>query len=454
MIDLEEQIGRVWNPDIRPLALEAFRCYSTGAARACITLTWIAVCADLIEKINRLAEDGEGEAALSADKIKDVQGRMDAHAVQTMQEVEKTILDVVANLDLIDSVERRELTRLREDRNLCAHPSLRPLGEFYQPSLEYARTHLTVALEALLTHPPSQGRKVIERFQAHVIDQSFTGSSEYLTNVFFENVKPAIRRQIVDLSVKHAVLELDAPDPPGAVMVANRMATCVQIFAARDRDLVKDSMKKAANRLREANGDIQLRAVARLGDLEVFWASLDEATCSQLDNLIANIPVPASLTWPDQHDENTAAVLSLVSVSEIRSRIPALKVKFELLSAHDRATVIARRPSEYFASFVPGLLRDASSFRGAEYITSSAVIPCGPYLTLEQLKEALHNWAENDQCRQAAGMVQRSLEFYGSTAHLRPSDEAEWRGFIAEVRSKEQAGSFYSYDGLEAVFDA
>lgn len=59
MLDLEQQVLRVWNPDVRPLVVEAHRCYMSGAARASIALTWVAVCADLIEKFSRLAEDGE-----------------------------------------------------------------------------------------------------------------------------------------------------------------------------------------------------------------------------------------------------------------------------------------------------------------------------------------------------------------------------------------------------------
>lgn len=452
MNDLEEQVGRVWNPDVRPLVAEAFRCYSTGAARACIALTWIAVCADLIEKINRLAEDGEAQATALANKIEGARGRTDPPAIQIMQDIEKTVLDAATELDLLDAVEKRELARLREDRNLCAHPSLRPLGELYEPSLEYARAHLAVALSALLTHPPSQGRKAMERFRAHIIDPSFSGSSEYLIHVFFDNVKASTRRQIVQVAVKHAVLELDAPDPPGAVIVANRMATCVLIFAKRDRDLVKEAMKKTAERLHEVDGGVQLRTAGRLGDLDVFWAALDDATRSQLDMVITNIPTP--VPWPDQLDENTAAVLALVSVDNIRSRISALKAKFELLSSRDRATVISRRPSQYFAEWIPGLLRDASSFRGAEYMTSAAVIPCGRHLSMVQLSEILHNWAENDQCRQASGMLQLSLELYAATAHLRPGNEEIWRQFIAEVREYEGPDSFYRYEKLEVVLNS
>ncbi|MFH9016636.1 hypothetical protein ACH4C6_35790 [Streptomyces sp. NPDC017943] len=48
MIDLEERVNRVFNPDLRPLVSEAYRCYVSGSARGAIVLTWTAVCADLI----------------------------------------------------------------------------------------------------------------------------------------------------------------------------------------------------------------------------------------------------------------------------------------------------------------------------------------------------------------------------------------------------------------------
>lgn len=37
MLDLEEHVTRVFNPDVRPLVQEAHRCYASGAAlrRSC-----------------------------------------------------------------------------------------------------------------------------------------------------------------------------------------------------------------------------------------------------------------------------------------------------------------------------------------------------------------------------------------------------------------------------------
>jgi hypothetical protein len=63
MLDLEERINRVFNPDVRPLVQEAYRCYASGAARGAIVLAWTAVCADLITKAHMLKEDGEAAAA-------------------------------------------------------------------------------------------------------------------------------------------------------------------------------------------------------------------------------------------------------------------------------------------------------------------------------------------------------------------------------------------------------
>jgi hypothetical protein len=84
-----------------------------------------------------------------------------------MQEVETgLLLDTALAVELIDAVQHRKLDQLRLDRNVCAHPSLSPLGDIFAPSLDDARAHLAVALDALLVHAPSQGRRVVDRICA------------------------------------------------------------------------------------------------------------------------------------------------------------------------------------------------------------------------------------------------------------------------------------------------
>ncbi|MEU0635756.1 hypothetical protein ABZ338_05970 [Streptomyces albidoflavus] len=451
MLDLEEILGRVWNPDVRPLAAEAYRSYTTGSARACIILTWGAVAADLIDKLQRLGEDGEGTAKTIAQKIDAARAKSD---VKAMQDVEAALLENAQMLELLDFVEARDLQRLREDRHLCAHPSLRPLGDFYAPSLELARAHLVGALQAVLIHPPSQGRNVVDRFTGHVADAAFTGNEEYLTHTFFDQVKPTVRRRIVDVAAKVACLEPDGlPDPPGASKVADRMADCLRLFAARDRTLVATHLKKAVSRLGDKPRAVQIRSVGRLGDLDVFWSAVTPPLRGQLGGLVASIQSRPDMGLSDIQSR----LLSLVGLDQPRKLLPELETKFAELDLFDRALVINKRPGKYFTQRLPPLLEKeaAHNFRMAELLTRLAVLPCAPHLDEHTLATLLETWTANDQCLYASEMPQNALTLYRTTQHLRLVDESIWKDFITRARSLvpgHEGSSAYHYNEVaEAI---
>jgi len=106
VIDLQEQVGRVYNPDVRPLVAEAVRAYSTGSARSAIILTWTAVCADLIFKFERLADDGDGKAREFARRVEAARNLADAsEAISRMQQIERDLLKDALELQLIDTLD-------------------------------------------------------------------------------------------------------------------------------------------------------------------------------------------------------------------------------------------------------------------------------------------------------------------------------------------------------------
>ncbi len=211
MIDLEERVNRVFNPDVRPLVSEAYRCYVSGSARGAIVLTWTAVCADLIAKAQVFHEEGESHAKDLVADVERAQGSAESEAIPIMLALEKTLLDTAEKLELIDFIQRKQLERIRDDRHLCAHPSIRPLGELYEPTTEYARAHLGAALEAVLIHPPSQGRKIVDSFLKHVVDPGFVYDTGYLTHTFFDRVRPSARFKVVEAAAKFAVLSIEDP---------------------------------------------------------------------------------------------------------------------------------------------------------------------------------------------------------------------------------------------------
>lgn len=139
-VDLETLVAQVWSPDVRPLAEEAWRCYNAGAIRASIAATWSAVSADIIVKLVRLADEGDASAQVFRKEVTDAQDKgLTSGGVSAMQKIEASLVDKAVEFELIDTISKRELDRIREDRHLCAHPSLRMGGEVYNPRPEAAR---------------------------------------------------------------------------------------------------------------------------------------------------------------------------------------------------------------------------------------------------------------------------------------------------------------------------
>jgi hypothetical protein len=450
MLDIDDHLRRVWNPDVRPIIAEAWRCFGIGAYRATITLTWLAVCEDLAEKIVRLAEDGDGVAVDAKRTIEVARSEgLTSIGIRAMQDLERSLLTTAGDLELVDTITSRELERLREDRHLCVHPSLR--GEVYEPRAESAREHLAAALGGLLAVPATQGRKVVDRFILHVADSSFTPTADYLIQTFFDQVRPGTRKGIVELAAKHALLELPATDPPGARIVADRMAVCLVAFAHTDRQLARDTLSKLLDRFRHVEGEALFRALGRLGGMDLFWEVVDAALTQRLAHVVSELPPP------DRYgnlEPGHVEVLSLVAGATAREALPTLEVKFAALHHRAKAAVIAQRPSEYFGDHIASLLVDATGWRSAEEIARNAVVPMGALLTQSQLAEILDAWASNDQCRTAGGMLAIAADFYASTRHLHPADRALWQQFIRKVRQLEENGSPYTYEALERALDA
>ncbi|MFD7379319.1 hypothetical protein ACFY13_47000 [Streptomyces mirabilis] len=456
MQDLEERIARVRSADVRPLVREAYRAYTAGAARAAIVLTWTAVCADLIDKVRTLHEGGEPQATALITQVDQAQGNLDITAVRTMQMVENSLLDQAVTLELIDATQKIQLERLREDRNLSAHPSLRPLGELFDPPLEYARTHLVIALEAVLVHPASQGRKVVSSFAAHVLDPGFVGDPNHIASAFFRRVRPAARRRVVEFATRHAMLEPPLDDANlNAAALADRMATCLKIFAVEDRILVGELVGKFTDRLTEAAVPVQSRTLARLGDLDAFWTGIDDPLRSQLDTIVRAIGVQhAGLEYwqPPQLAPTQAQILSLVSLNEVRAALPSMEPAFAGLGWQRRATVIEQRPGPYFAGFLAEVLAGVGSFDSGAFAARTAVLPCAPYVTLEQLRAVLSAWEANNQCW-GRYMVDNAAQFYLTTAHLGAARNAVWRGFLDQLAGHREGGVI-DYQAVHSELEA
>jgi hypothetical protein len=395
---------------VRPLVNEAWRCYNAGAVRAAITATWTAVAADIIDKIVRLADEGEPEATTFRDTVTNAQEQdITSAGVKAMQKIEDSLLANAEKFELIDSIGTRELGRIREDRNLCVHPSLRHLGDAYEPQPEVARGHLAVALSTLLIHPPTQGRKALDEFKTYVCDPLSVPSVAHIQATFFDRARAATKRNIVKFAAKHALLELSAGpfDQPPPAQLADRMAEAVKAFALRDRELVRTALADLSSRFQPLEIGTQLRTVVRLGDQDFFWDMVDQALATRLnDALGGQLPIGQFDPLPTE----LAAQLALVRNENARQRLPILVRRFTTMEQMHRIGIAASHPDSYFIPAIITFMSEAGSWRTGEQVGQLAV-QHGPFFTIETLRAVLTNWAGNLDCRTASLMPELAVAF-------------------------------------------
>ncbi len=451
MNNIEADIARVWNRGSRPLVDEAWRCYNAGAIRASIAATWTAVIADIAVKITYLADDGDPAAMIFAERINQAQRQgLEREGVQAMQRIESGLLDKALEFEFIDSIDRQSLERIQQDRNLCVHPSLRPFSETYSPPPAVARAHLVVALDALLVHPPTQGIRMRQVYLDFTCATSFAATTAHIQSTFYDRVRSATRRGITNIAAKHAVLELDPDGRLERIRYADRSAEVLRALALRDGDLVRGEVMALRERFRTASSNVQRRALARLGDQDFFWDMLDDPLIQHLNALVGESP---SSSEYEQLNEATASALALVAIDSVRLHLPALEQHLERLSAIQLASVIAARPDPFFAPHVVDLLKRATNWRFGEQV-GRLLIAHAPMLTIEQLAEALQNWAHNIDCRSASEMPAAAVEVLHSTDHLGSERFDLFRSFLDDVRMYISGqDDYYTYPALEEALD-
>lgn len=166
--DLDELALSCRTDEARTYVSEAVACYKAGAFRACIVATWMRSCTTFWPR-SELSQGGNAEAQLITTELGNLQPRIelgDQGAIRRILEIERDIVDVTNDkFGFFEGQQVLDLTRLRDDRNRCAHPTYQGSNQPYSPSAELARAHLVHAVCHVLAMPPVQGKAAT----AHII---------------------------------------------------------------------------------------------------------------------------------------------------------------------------------------------------------------------------------------------------------------------------------------------
>jgi hypothetical protein len=387
-IDLDILLTRIREPRSKVYFLEATKSYKAGALRAALAAIWVAVVYDLIMKYRELAAK---EDRAANEFLKKWDAANDANNVQKLLELERTIInDAVANTQIINRNDETQLTRLRDDRNLCAHPAYSTETDLFEPTPELVRLHLVNAINLVLSQWPLQGKAIVEQFGTDLTSVGFPVSSEKVQDYVEQRYLARIRPQSIKNFGTVLVKSLLKGTPPEWEIYRHKIIA--SLAAVRDRS--PDAWAEIADMIvRLINVDepqYRLRVVTFLGAFSDFWDRLDAPTRIALESAVANLQVDSfeeyRILYAAKLPQFRVAILNLIkgmNPEQVRTAI-----------SEDAFIDLWERGLEFY--------RDSGSYRGSEANFLSYIHPYAPSLSSQQLDALLEAVKENDQNWSAA----------------------------------------------------
>lgn len=435
LTDLDELVRSVRAPMSASYVEEAIRACQSRSYRAAIIATWVAVAYDLIEKIREMAADGDAAATTL---IQELEAAIANKNLPKLQQIENSLLDDARDkFELLSQREHGDLDRLKDDRNLCAHPAFVEAGRLFTPEPELVRTHIVHAVKHLLSQSPIQGKAALNRIKNDMLQPSFPtsvdGVQKFLDGKYLNRARSSLLDTLVTVLLK-ALLRGADPDLLGKEPV---VLNALLAISNSHPSVYERKMAEQIPRLTDMLDDSQLKRVFRLLDAEVrCWRWLSEATRMRMEVL-----VKASLADPAERPD----VMALWDIKELKT--PILEA-FERLSDEQKEVVIADEPRPEFAEEAIKLYAKAGSFRRAESRGNRILLPMASAFTKEQVAAVLEAIPLNRQISFASDTPRILSVLFDKTERYHQELAREWQDLVKTLVTGEKPASHFSYPRL------
>lgn len=446
LTDLDELVLTVRDRNSRSYIGEAITAYRARAYRSAVMSAWVAVVYDVIAKLRELAVQGDKAAQAFASELDaaiEANGRGDPVAVPRLQKIEGDLLGrALRDFELLSPQEHGDLERLKQDRNLCAHPAFSDQTLLFQPTPELVRAHVTHAILHLLRHPPVQGMNALRRLKQDLLQPSFpTDPAEVaalLETRYLNHAKKALLENLVTVFLKVLLLEGE-PDLAGKEASVGR---CLAAVRGRFPDLYAAKMAEQLPRLTDGLGDPDLRRAFRLFAIDpACWGWLPAATQVRLRGM-ARVPPP---------DPAAAALLFAgLAVGELR---PLLLAAFAGMDDAGKEAVIIANPRPEFAEEAVRIYAEAGSYRGAERYCAGLVLPLAPVLETRHIDLVVDAYLGNGEIHDAARSPVQVRELFDRTARLHATARPAWQRLMRGLLETRQPNDHYACPELRTAME-
>lgn len=354
LTDLDDLFLKMRGSHAKVYLREAIISYRAGAYRAAVTSTWIAICVDIIEKIKELSISGDAEAARVEARLNSIQ----PNDVRGMLDFENHILEIAHEaLGMLSLIERKHLERIKEDRNICAHPTFSIDGAQFVPQPEMARSYIVQACNYLLNQIPIKGKVILKNMYELITSQSFPTDNENAfiilsSDHYLGRVRGSVHRNLVTILIKRIFIDSDEVPSKLMAQIVSALVAVERINPDEYRGVIKD---KLSDLLAQSNDDQIKRIIPLLSMKPQTWNVISEAIKSRIEQLISNLEIADII--------ELQLVKSAEKIYEIRNFFNSW---FENASEQDAYKLVKSSHSKLLLDKAIEIFTTSSSFRGVE----------------------------------------------------------------------------------------
>ncbi len=421
--DLDELVLHCDDEKARAYIGEAVASYKSGAIRAAILSTWVAVAFDFIDKVRQLELQGDPIAMQIGAELDAIQAKDDVVRSLTF---ERTILNRALNeLGFISSAEHKDLSRLYEDRHRCVHPSMNARGEIFQPTAEQARYHIRTAVETMLSQPPTSGKAALQALVAQVEGVYFPTEVDkalvVLKSTALARSRASLVRNFSILLMKRMLLT--TVDKASRLRAAAALNATKVMHPQACGEAIAEKLSSLLRALADQNYGLAIALASRIDQGEGY---LEQDIKLRMEQFVA-VAEPASLA----RIAETVANLKVLEAS--------LHSRLESSSISDLITILGNAPTLLKDSAIKNrsveVYLASVSFDQANSIANKLIVPLAHSFTRDQVESLVRGSFENYQ-------VRGSFQFAETMIALRSNpnlDETWWNGLLTNVGA---AGQF------------
>ena len=425
--DLDELLQLVRSSYVRDYVKEAITAYRAGAYRASVTTTWVAVCVDVIEKIRELAIQDDGAAKDLANQIERIQ---DNTNTQQMLKFEDQILDFACDtLEFITPLEKMHLKRLKEDRNICAHPTFQKQGKHFNISPENARLHIVQAANFLFIQSPTMGKAKVSSLYELIAKETFPEDNEKAYQLlsserYLKRAKDVVPRNLLVLIFKRIFADDDPIDQLQAKQMFASINAISRMFPEVSQNLIADKFNAF---LADTDTQKLKRVYPLLFQCPELWTPVEEAIKERIIHLVSRLSVYDIIHYnvPKCSDHIVAFVETLIE-------------KVEGLTSKEKSKIIDHCPARAFKNQAIKVFLQSGSYASAYENGIDNLLPHAPYYSFDDLKTIFEGCFKNNQIFPAGGIDQVFKDLYEVTRETIPDALEAWRDFLIKANEVEQ----------------